>query len=90
MVIGSRLYVDSVGSLGSKTVRSVRGRSLPLAVARGAAIGVLGGMIGRGGAQFRLPLLDQESGYPSDGSDAISTAPRESCLGKVLILLAST
>ena len=34
-----------------------RRRSLPLAVATGAAIGVLGGMIGLGGAEFRLPLL---------------------------------
>ncbi|WP_448613748.1 TSUP family transporter [Modestobacter sp. URMC 112] len=32
-------------------------RSLPLAFAGGAAIGVLGGMIGLGGAEFRLPLL---------------------------------
>ncbi|MFC7448928.1 sulfite exporter TauE/SafE family protein [Rhodococcus daqingensis] len=32
-------------------------RSLPLAVATGAAIGVLGGLIGLGGAEFRLPLL---------------------------------
>lgn len=35
----------------------VRSRSLPLAVAAGSAIGVLGGMIGLGGAEFRLPLL---------------------------------
>ena len=32
-------------------------RSLPLAFAAGAAIGVLGGLIGLGGAEFRLPLL---------------------------------
>ncbi len=32
-------------------------RSLPLALAAGALIGVLGGMIGLGGAEFRLPLL---------------------------------
>lgn len=32
-------------------------RSLPLAFTTGAAIGVLGGMIGLGGAEFRLPLL---------------------------------
>lgn len=32
-------------------------RSLPLGFAAGAAIGVLGGMIGLGGAEFRLPLL---------------------------------
>ncbi|MEV0615727.1 sulfite exporter TauE/SafE family protein [Nonomuraea sp. NPDC050404] len=32
-------------------------RSLPLAFAAGAAVGVLGGMVGLGGAEFRLPLL---------------------------------
>lgn len=32
-------------------------RSLPLAFAGGAVIGVLGGLIGLGGAEFRLPLL---------------------------------
>ena len=32
-------------------------RSLPAAFGGGAAIGVLGGMIGLGGAEFRLPLL---------------------------------
>lgn len=32
-------------------------RSLPLGFAAGAVIGVLGGMIGLGGAEFRLPLL---------------------------------
>lgn len=32
-------------------------RSLPLAFTAGAGIGVLGGMIGLGGAEFRLPLL---------------------------------
>ncbi|MFF3314550.1 sulfite exporter TauE/SafE family protein [Streptomyces sp. NPDC003035] len=31
--------------------------SLPLAFGTGAAVGVLGGMIGLGGAEFRLPLL---------------------------------
>ncbi|MFD3610870.1 hypothetical protein ACFWXA_22835 [Streptomyces atroolivaceus] len=31
--------------------------SAPLAFGAGAAIGVLGGMIGLGGAEFRLPLL---------------------------------
>ena len=31
--------------------------SLPLAFAGGAGVGVLGGMIGLGGAEFRLPLL---------------------------------
>ncbi|MEU0470900.1 sulfite exporter TauE/SafE family protein [Amycolatopsis sp. NPDC006131] len=34
-----------------------RVRSAPLVFAAGAAVGVLGGMIGLGGAEFRLPLL---------------------------------
>ncbi|MHC5257361.1 sulfite exporter TauE/SafE family protein [Streptomyces sp. UC4497] len=34
-----------------------RTRSTPLVFATGAAVGVLGGMIGLGGAEFRLPLL---------------------------------
>ncbi|TDC26563.1 sulfite exporter TauE/SafE family protein [Kribbella albertanoniae] len=42
--------------MGSSVPSSVA-RSLPLAFAAGAAIGVLGGMIGLGGAEFRLPLL---------------------------------
>lgn len=33
------------------------GRSQPAAFAGGAAIGILGGLIGLGGAEFRLPLL---------------------------------
>lgn len=32
-------------------------RSMPLVFAAGAAVGVLGGMVGLGGAEFRLPLL---------------------------------
>ncbi|MER5809069.1 sulfite exporter TauE/SafE family protein [Streptomyces sp. NPDC002033] len=32
-------------------------RSMPLAFTAGAGIGILGGMIGLGGAEFRLPLL---------------------------------
>ncbi|WP_409471366.1 sulfite exporter TauE/SafE family protein [Streptomyces sp. HC307] len=37
--------------------------SLPLALAAGAAVGVLGGMIGLGGAEFRLPLLISLFGF---------------------------
>lgn len=32
-------------------------RSMPVAVLAGAGVGLLGGMIGLGGAEFRLPLL---------------------------------
>ncbi|MFC5831138.1 TSUP family transporter [Nonomuraea insulae] len=38
-------------------------RSLPLVFAAGAAVGVLGGMIGLGGAEFRLPLLISLFGF---------------------------
>jgi uncharacterized membrane protein YfcA len=34
-----------------------RARSMPLVFAAGASVGMLGGMIGLGGAEFRLPLL---------------------------------
>lgn len=44
---------EPAGGLGKPPA----GRSLPLAFAAGAVIGVLGGMIGLGGAEFRLPLL---------------------------------
>ncbi|MGP4103245.1 TSUP family transporter [Nonomuraea sp. KM90] len=37
--------------------------SLPSAFAAGAAVGVLGGMIGLGGAEFRLPLLISLFGF---------------------------
>lgn len=38
-------------------------RSLPLAFTAGAGIGLLGGMIGLGGAEFRLPLLIAVFGF---------------------------
>ncbi|MFC6021413.1 sulfite exporter TauE/SafE family protein [Plantactinospora solaniradicis] len=44
---------------GRRAVRS----SLPLAFVAGAAVGVLGGMIGLGGAEFRLPLLIMLFGF---------------------------
>ena len=44
--------------MDSACLADVRGRdSIPPAFAAGALIGVLGGMIGLGGAEFRLPLL---------------------------------
>lgn len=42
---------------GEPAPSAVVPRSLTLAVGSGAAIGILGGMIGLGGAEFRLPLL---------------------------------
>ncbi|MEU0478327.1 hypothetical protein ABZ260_03945 [Streptosporangium sp. NPDC006013] len=41
----------------SEETMSAGGRSLPLAFVAGTGVGVLGGMIGSGGAKFRLPLL---------------------------------
>src|SRR3954447_15605306 len=38
-------------------VRMEKSRSLPGAFIAGAVIGALGGLIGLGGAEFRLPLL---------------------------------
>jgi uncharacterized protein len=40
-----------------------RTRNLPLAFVLGATVGVLGGMIGLGGAEFRLPLLVSVFGF---------------------------
>ncbi|AYV26232.1 Sulfite exporter TauE/SafE [Streptomyces sp. ADI95-16] len=37
--------------------RAARVQSVPLVLAAGASVGVLGGMIGLGGAEFRLPML---------------------------------
>ena len=41
----------------AKTAAASARRTLPAAFAAGAAIGILGGMIALGGAEFRLPLL---------------------------------
>ncbi|MFI7637915.1 TSUP family transporter [Nonomuraea sp. NPDC049400] len=46
------------GAMPSRVVRS-----LPLVFAAGAAVGVSGGMIGLGGAEFRLPLLISLFGF---------------------------
>ena len=43
----------STGAVGAP----VRARSLWAALATGAGVGFLGGLIGLGGAEFRLPLL---------------------------------
>lgn len=44
-------------SAADGTVRGELSRSRPAAFAAGAAIGTLGGLVGLGGAEFRLPLL---------------------------------
>lgn len=48
---------------GLTTGTSRRQGSLPLAFGSGVAIGILGGMIGLGGAEFRLPLLISVFGF---------------------------
>src|SRR6185295_16161910 len=40
-------------------------RSKPAAFGAGAAVGTLGGLIGLGGAEFRLPLLIGPFGFPA-------------------------
>ena len=48
---------NALQAAAEPTVPQVHSRSLSLAVFTGALIGLLGGMIGLGGAEFRLPLL---------------------------------
>jgi uncharacterized protein len=49
-------------------------RSLPLVFAAGAAVGVLGGMIGLGGAEFRLPLLIGVFGFAALAAVVVNKA----------------
>ena len=49
---GKSVTPDVSGGMGRRAVQS-----LPWAYIPGALIGVLGGIIGLGGAEFRLPLL---------------------------------
>lgn len=68
---GLRLALSSNDRVGGSVTESAItrptsapvSRSLPLALAAGALIGVLGGMIGLGGAEFRLPLLTGLFGF---------------------------
>ena len=48
-----------VGVLGDASLAAAKTRSAPAAFGGGAIIGALGGLIGLGGAEFRLPLLIQ-------------------------------
>ncbi|MGW6913347.1 sulfite exporter TauE/SafE family protein [Kitasatospora sp. NPDC054939] len=57
--------------------------SLPLVFGAGAAIGVLGGMIGLGGAEFRLPLLIGVFGFA-----ALSAVILNKAMSLVVVLIA--
>ena len=58
-------------------------RSMPLVFAAGAAIGMLGGMIGLGGAEFRLPLLIGLFGFA-----ALSAVILNKAVSLVVVLVA--
>ncbi|WP_329115364.1 sulfite exporter TauE/SafE family protein [Streptomyces sp. NBC_01353] len=57
--------------------------SAPLAFAAGGAVGVLGGMIGLGGAEFRLPLLISLFGFA-----ALSAVILNKAMSLVVVLVA--
>ncbi|GAA3023979.1 sulfite exporter TauE/SafE family protein [Kitasatospora albolonga] len=57
--------------------------SIPLVFGAGAAIGVLGGMIGLGGAEFRLPLLISLFGFA-----ALSAVILNKAMSLVVVLVA--
>jgi uncharacterized protein len=46
-----------IGRSTNAIAAPARARSLSAALAAGAGVGLLGGLIGLGGAEFRLPLL---------------------------------
>ncbi len=58
---GTGTGTDAVGA-GAANAEAL-GAGLPGAVAAGAAVGVVGGLIGLGGAEFRLPLLIAVFGF---------------------------
>ncbi|MEY9988948.1 putative membrane protein YfcA [Streptomyces sp. V4I8] len=58
-------------------------RSLPAVFVAGAAVGVLGGMIGLGGAEFRLPLLIGVFGFA-----ALSAVILNKAMSLVVVLVA--
>ncbi|MFD0260391.1 TSUP family transporter [Kitasatospora indigofera] len=57
--------------------------SMPLAFSAGAAVGALGGMIGLGGAEFRLPLLISLFGFA-----ALSAVILNKAMSLVVVLVA--
>ncbi|MFB7579356.1 sulfite exporter TauE/SafE family protein [Streptomyces hydrogenans] len=68
----------------AQTLASARAtRSAPVVFGAGAAIGVLGGMIGLGGAEFRLPLLIGLFGFA-----ALSAVILNKAMSLVVVLVA--
>ncbi|MFC9492271.1 TSUP family transporter, partial [Streptomyces hydrogenans] len=68
----------------AQTLASARAtRSAPVMFGAGAAIGVLGGMIGLGGAEFRLPLLIGLFGFA-----ALSAVILNKAMSLVVVLVA--
>ncbi|MEU0572572.1 TSUP family transporter [Nonomuraea sp. NPDC005983] len=70
-------------TLDEDAVPARAARSLPLAFAAGAAVGVLGGMIGLGGAEFRLPLLISLFGFA-----ALSAVILNKAMSLIVVLVA--
>ncbi|GAA5771981.1 hypothetical protein Aros01_08524 [Streptosporangium roseum] len=64
-------------------VRARAVRSMPLTFAAGAAVGVLGGMIDLGGAEFRLPLLIGLFGFA-----ALAAVIMNKAMSLVVVLIA--
>ncbi|WP_308108850.1 sulfite exporter TauE/SafE family protein [Streptomyces antimicrobicus] len=77
---GGAADAAAAGSAGSAAGAA---RSAPLAFGAGAAIGVLGGMIGLGGAEFRLPLLIGLFGFA-----ALSAVVLNKAMSLVVVLVA--
>ncbi|MFF9773565.1 sulfite exporter TauE/SafE family protein [Streptomyces sp. NPDC013978] len=70
-------------TIGQDLARLRPARSAPVVFGTGAAIGVLGGMIGLGGAEFRLPLLIGLFGFA-----ALSAVILNKAMSLVVVLVA--
>ncbi|MFD3546137.1 sulfite exporter TauE/SafE family protein [Streptomyces sp. NPDC058655] len=76
--------IDAADEASEKApARAARLRSAPLVFGAGATVGVLGGMIGLGGAEFRLPLLIGMFGFA-----ALSAVILNKALSLVVVITA--